>query len=166
MKRQHPSEFIYHPLHNMPALIPLLPACGHINNVCAKAHTPEKAVDTEIPETHNPWGLLWKAFPSISSNQLPSCVRSGYIIICSFALKIVLLQLDLRPQYSPVPAIHWRRELQHQLEFHNSTVVFTSVSLYRAPRVFSTAAHSNSFCAATQQSPINALWHPIRENAS
>lgn len=54
MKRQHPSEFIYHPLHNMPALIPLLPACGHINNVCGKAHTPEKAVDTEIPETHNP----------------------------------------------------------------------------------------------------------------
>jgi len=54
MKRQHPSEFIYHPLLNVPALIPLLPECGHINNVHAQARAPEKAVDTEIPEIHNP----------------------------------------------------------------------------------------------------------------
>ena len=54
MKRQHPSEFMYHPLHSVPALIPLLPECGYINNVCAKARAPEKAVDTEIPEVYNP----------------------------------------------------------------------------------------------------------------
>lgn len=51
MKRQHPSEFIYRALHNVPALISLLPECGHINNVCAKARIAEKVVDTEIPDT-------------------------------------------------------------------------------------------------------------------
>lgn len=80
MKRQHPSEFIYHPLHNVPALIPLCLNVG-ILKMYVQKHALLKAVDTEILEIHNPWGLLWKAFPSTSSNQLPSHLRSGYIII-------------------------------------------------------------------------------------
>lgn len=174
MKRQHPSEFIYHPPHNVPTLIPFLPESGHINNVCAKARIPEKVADTEIPEIHNQWGFLWKAFPSISSNQLPSCLRSGYIIICSFALKKkMLLALDLRPQCSSDLAIHWHRELQKSGPSSKTALCFPhphpkSLSPYILLPEFSAPLHTLQcvFHAATQQSRINALWHPIRENAS
>lgn len=50
MKRQHPSEFISHPLHDVPALIPLPTECGSINNVRAKIWVSEEVLHTEIPE--------------------------------------------------------------------------------------------------------------------
>lgn len=127
----------------MPVLIPVLPECRHINNVCAKTCICEKAVDTEIPEIYNPWGLLWKASPSTSSYQLQSCLGSGYINISSSALKKKKIQLDLRPQYLPAWQYTGAGSSNIGLKFHNSTMVFMFVSLHSSPRVFSTTAHTS-----------------------
>lgn len=99
---------------------------------------------TQKSQIHHPWVFLWKAFPSTSSNQLLSCLMSGYKIICSFCLKKKKCFNSLT--WDPNTLQSWKYTATGNSKsgsvFHNSTVLFRSISLYSAPRAFSTATHT------------------------
>lgn len=176
MKRQHPSEFISHPLHNVSALIPLPDERGSINNVRAKIWVSEEVLHTEIPEIQTT-RIALESFP------LHNTVAIKWSVITLLEEQLHNYPLFLLEKkyfhgqiWNPIILQPWQypntENSKIRPKFQNSMVAFTSNSPYSVPKFFSNAVfsvpqHSEVLCTPecdTWKCIVAVHWQHLRNS--